>query len=198
MLPKSIPLCAAGATLLVVLTASARQRPSGGLANPLERPPQSGSTAIICHADEPGPRLLIAGQVVDRHGRPIAGAAVTVHNTDAVGLYGDVGSSTRSPRIRGTVATDDSGCFQVLTVRPAAYPGGQEPAHVHLDVSAPAYRHVYSTIWFEGDRLITPSRRHAARRRTAQNPDEVTKIEAIEQLDGGLAMVRHTIEMAEN
>jgi hypothetical protein len=158
-------------------------------------PPAQGSTAIICRSDEPGARLLIDGRVVDQSGRAVAGASVTVYNTDASGLYNPPNSPTREPRINGSVMTDSEGRFQVLTVRPGSYPDGSEPRHVHFDVTAPGYQRRYSDVWFEGDPLITPERTAKMRRRTGEHTNEITKVERVEQLGTGLELVKHSVEL---
>ncbi|MBC7833933.1 MAG: carboxypeptidase regulatory-like domain-containing protein [Phycisphaerales bacterium] len=151
-------------------------------------PPAAGSTAIMCHADEPGHRLLIAGIVTDETGRPIRGASVGAYNTDASGLYNPPNAGTREPRISGTVITDAEGRFQVLTVYPGPYPGIAEPAHVHFGANAPAYAQAWATIWIEGDPLITAERRAWADR------DEETRIVPAEEIEG-LKVARVTIVM---
>lgn len=161
-------------------------------------PPAHASTAIICHADEPGPRLLIVGRIDNAQGAPVPGATVNVYNTDARGLYNPPNTPTREPRIRGTVFSDADGNFQVLTVKPGAYPDGSEPMHIHLEVLAPGYMLRYSDIWFEGDPLITPERTAVMRRRTSQHTNEVTKIERLERGEGGIEIVRHRVTLEGN
>lgn len=154
-------------------------------------PPATGSTAIICHADEPGRRLLVEGLVTDTAGRPIRGASVGAYNTDATGLYNPPDSGTREPRISGTVITDAQGRFQILTVYPGAYPGLAEPAHVHFGATGPGYAQAWATIWIEGDSLLTAERRGWADR------DEETRVVPAEEIEG-LAVARVTIVMRES
>lgn len=151
-------------------------------------PPDTGSTSIICHASEPGRRLLVAGLVTDESGRPVRGARVTAYNTDATGLYNPRNSDTREPRISGEVTTNAEGRFQFLTVFPGPYPDIAEPAHVHFGATARAFRQAYATIWFEGDPLIT------AERKAWEEQDEETRIVPLENIEG-LAFARVTIVM---
>jgi len=164
---------------------------NGGSEEQRSAPPSPASTAIMCHADEPGRRLLMSGVVTDEQGRPIEGASVCVHNADARGLYNPPSSPMRVPRIHATVVTDALGRFQLLTVRPGPYPDGSEPAHVHFDVTAPAYRQKYVTIWTEGDPLITPERRARAER------DDELRIVPVRSIDG-LDAVHVDIALAES
>jgi protocatechuate 3,4-dioxygenase beta subunit len=119
---------------------------------------------ILAGPDEPGERLLFAGRVLDYGGRPLAKAAVVVHHADHRGLYNPPGSPTRVPRLRGVAVTDEEGGFRFSTVRPAPYPNGTQPAHIHVEICAPAHRVRTLEYWFDGDPLITPEmRRHADR-----------------------------------
>lgn len=154
-------------------------------------PPSPGSTAIACQADEAGARLLLTGRVVDARGRPIAGAAVTVYNADAAGLYNPANSPTRVPRIRGVVQSDEQGRFQVLTVKPGAYPDKSEPAHVHIEALSSGYRVGYRAIWFEGDPLITPEKRAALPR---DGETVIVRAESVE----GLMVVAAEVVLSEN
>lgn len=177
-----VPLLAGVAACAAVGAAALRDQPSR------VPPPVTGSTAILCHPEEPGRRLLIIGLVTDEAGRPVRGASVGAYNTDSAGLYNPPNSPTREPRISGTVITDDQGRFQFLTVYPGPYPGIGEPAHVHFGATAPSYAQAWATIWMEGDPLITDERRAWADR------DAETRIVPLEDLEG-LAVARVTIVM---
>jgi protocatechuate 3,4-dioxygenase beta subunit len=185
---------AAALTSIAVLSCTAAEPDSSGRLPP----PEPDSTAIICHANEPGPRLLVSGRVLDAAGAPIPGASVTAWNTDANGLYNPRNSPTREPRIKGTVTTDAEGRFQILTTRPGAYPDGTDPRHIHFKATKPGYQLRYSDIWFEGDPLITPARLAQMRQRTAEHTNEVTAIEPTRQLEGGLEVVEHTVRLRTN
>ncbi len=162
---------------------------AGAHAQPAARPapPAPGSTVILCRADEPGPRLLIDGRVTDPSGRPVPGAVVSAYNTDANGLYNPPNSPTREPRIQGVAIADAEGRFQMLTVRPGPYPNADDPAHMHFKVTAPTFHLTYSTIWFEGDPLLSPAKRAFADR------DAETEIVRTTRPDGGLETAVHAI-----
>ncbi|MBX3362184.1 MAG: carboxypeptidase regulatory-like domain-containing protein [Phycisphaeraceae bacterium] len=151
-------------------------------------PPEAGSTAIICHASEPGRRLLVSGVVVDESGRPVRGATVSAYNTDSSGLYNPRNSDTREPRISGEVKSDAQGRFQFLTVYPGPYPEIAEPAHVHFGARARRFKQAWATIWIEGDPLIT------AERKAWEEQDEETRVVPAESIEG-LAFARVTIVM---
>jgi protocatechuate 3,4-dioxygenase beta subunit len=112
---------------------------------------------------------VFGGRVLDYLGQPLAKAAVLAYHADRQGLYNRRDSPTRVPRLRGVAVTDEHGRFEFRTVRPAAYPDGSEPAHVHVGVMAPAHHARYLDYWFAGDPLITQQRRREA----AGNPNTV-------------------------
>jgi len=118
----------------------------------------------LCHAAEPGDKVSFSGRVLDYQGKPLALAAVVAYNADRNGLYVSTASATRIPRIRGVCVTDSLGRFAFSTVRPGPYPSGDEPAHIHLVVTAPAHRPRFVTYWFAGDPLITAAKREKAAR----------------------------------
>ncbi len=182
-------------SLWLVLGVAQAQRAGSGPGSPALRivSPPAGSTAILIQPDEPGQRLLIVGRIENTAGRPIAGASVTAYNTDAQGLYNPVSAGTREPRIRGTVLTDADGRFQMLTVRPAPYPSGDEPAHVHFMINAPSYVMTFSDIWFEGDPLITRERLDDAQRDMDAHRELNLQVRPVETGPGGLQTVRHTV-----
>ncbi len=122
------------------------------------------SSVILAGPDEPGERLHLSGRVLDYGGRPLGRAAVVAYHTDRKGLYNPPDSPTRVPRIRGVAVTDEEGRFSFSTIRPAAYPEGSAPAHIHVEVSAPAHRVRHLEYWFDGDPLITREARQQAER----------------------------------
>lgn len=188
-------LRASSAAAIFVLISCSAAEPDSSARVP---PPEPASTAILCHADEPGPRLLISGRVLDEQGRPRPGAMVTAYNTDRSGLYNPRQSPTRSPRIAGTVACDSAGRFQFLTVKPAPYPNDSLPAHVHFEATCPGYRPNFSEVLFEGDPFITPEIAERARRSLEAPGDESANIVAVRRIEGGLELVEHTIRLRTN
>lgn len=96
-------------------------------------------SAVIPPEDEPGERLILTGTVFAPDGRtPVSGVVVYAHHTNAHGVYpkrGDEqGWARRHGYLRGWVVTNARGQYQFDTIRPAPYPGGDIPAHIHLTV----------------------------------------------------------------
>lgn len=141
--------------------------------------PDCATPVPIAGADEPGERLRFGGRVRDYAGRPLARAAIVAYHTDDEGLYNPPDAGTRVPRLRAVAVSDDDGAYCFETIRPAPYPGGRNPAHIHLEVTAPAHRLRWVTFWFDDDPLVTP-----ALRRQAES-DEETQIVAPSRVASG-------------
>jgi len=150
------------------------------------------STVVLATREEVGERLTFTGRVLDYQGRPLAGAAVLVYHADASGRYNPPAAGTRIPRLRGVAVTNAEGQFRFWTIRPGAYPDGSEPAHIHLEVAAPAHRHRYLTYWFEGDPLITSPGR------PRRIPDAETVIVRLEKRDDGAWTFHRDIQLEGN
>jgi protocatechuate 3,4-dioxygenase beta subunit len=130
--------------------------------------PTAGSTAIACHPDEPGERVLFDIMVKSQSGRPVPGVVVIAYGADVAGLYGPKDALSREPRLRATVTTDARGKCQVWTVRPGPYPDWSEPSHVHFEAWGLLTSEGLRTIWFEGDPMITAEKRAWAARDTSK------------------------------
>lgn len=91
---------------------------------------------------EPGPKLEISGIVYKADGRtPAKDVVLYVYHTDQKGVYpkrGDEkGWAQRHGYIRGWMKTNANGQYKFYTLRPAAYPGRQDPQHIHITVKEP-------------------------------------------------------------
>ncbi len=122
-------------------------------------------TARIAGPDEPGEPLLIEGVVRDRDGRGVPGVIVYAYHTDHEGIYprSDAGprqASARHGRLRAWVESDPAGRFRFETIRPAAYPDGETPAHVHMHVIEVGRCTYYiDDLLFADDPRLTPAQR---------------------------------------
>lgn len=144
------------------LTEATVEGPFHQIASP---PRQLGDDINV--AGRPGEPCLITGRVVDRSGRPVAGATVDVWQADARGFY-DVQRPGELPpgELRGLFRTDGDGGFHFRTIVPAHYPiptdgpvgdllratgrHGFRPAHVHVAVSAPGLRSLTTHLFVAG------------------------------------------------
>ncbi len=100
-----------------------------------------------------GTVLEVGGRVLDRDGRPRAGARVEVWQCDAGGFYHHVGEPERhlDPGFQGfgAVATDADGRYAFRTIRPVPY-SGRTP-HIHFSVAEGGRRRLTSQMFVEGD-----------------------------------------------
>jgi protocatechuate 3,4-dioxygenase beta subunit len=92
--------------------------------------PRSPQRADLREAGGKGQPVELAGAVLTRSCRPVAGALVDLWHADANGDYDNTGF-----RYRGHVFADGEGRFRFLTIKPALYPG--RTRHYHVKVQAP-------------------------------------------------------------
>lgn len=147
--------------LLFVLGLAARGPEDRG---PVEEEPWR---ITIAPASEPGERLVVSGTVYGPDGRtPAAGVTLDLHHTDARGYYSADGKKESEPRLRGRLRTSSKGEYEFQTIKPASYPGGGNPAHIHVKASAGGFPEQWPDEFrFEGDPFI---RREAAARAATQ------------------------------
>ncbi|HET7291327.1 MAG TPA: protocatechuate 3,4-dioxygenase [Vicinamibacteria bacterium] len=120
--------------------------------------------ARLAPAGEPGSPLVVSGTVFAPDGRtPAAGVTVYAYHTDATGLYHPNGVSV-PPRLRGWMKSDAAGRFELRTIRPAPYPSGGVPAHVHFVLFGGGYpRQWTDELVFDDDPSVNRrTREHAA------------------------------------
>lgn len=114
--------------------------------------------ARLAPAGEPGSRLRVEGLVFAPDGTtPAAGVIVYAYQTDATGVYAPPG---RPPRLRAWMRTDAGGRFSYDTIRPAPYPGGRNPAHVHHQLWGAGWPAQWGNdLLFEDDPLVPEEER---------------------------------------
>jgi hydroxyquinol 1,2-dioxygenase len=131
-------------------------------------PPMPAGADIA--AGERGVPTFVSGRVVDTKGRPIAGAALDVWQTDAEGFYDVQRPELGDMRLRGKFKADADGRYRFRTVKPVSYPIPTDgpvgrmldelgrhpyrPAHLHMIVSAAGHAPVATHIFVAGDRYI--------------------------------------------
>ncbi|QQS35831.1 MAG: hypothetical protein IPM56_16555 [Ignavibacteriales bacterium] len=77
--------------------------------------------------NEPGEKLVVTGKVFESDGKtPVEDVEILVYHTDANGYYGE-----GDDRLDGIMFTNSEGRYEYHTIKPAPYPGGTNPAHVH-------------------------------------------------------------------
>jgi protocatechuate 3,4-dioxygenase beta subunit len=97
--------------------------------------------------------LDVTGQVLDRGGRPRAGAKVEIWQCDATGEYHHVGeregSGDENFQGYGAVLTDAQGRYAFRTIKPVPYPG--RTPHIHFTVLESGKRRITSQMFIEGE-----------------------------------------------
>ena len=162
-------------TLLLAWTG--RQFPESG--NPEENctnlgPGQKGFIQLAKDS-EPGESLVIYGKIIDRNSnQPISDASLFLYQTDSSGIYNASGGPDSQARIRGTIHTNEGGCFKIKTILPGDYPRQKNSRHLHYVVNAKGYKEAKSILFFKG--FTTPNI-------TGRGPLEVLDIKKRE--DGG-------------
>ncbi len=112
---------------------------------------------IIAPPEEPGEPLVVTGTVYGPDGStPAPGVTLRLHHTDARGYYSEDGKNEQEPRLHGRLTTDARGRYEFRTIKPAPYPGGRNPAHIHVRTSGGGFPEQWPhEFWFEGDRALT-------------------------------------------
>ena len=117
----------------------------------------------------------VSGRVLDPDGRPVAGARVEIWQCDANGRYHYVQDDRAGPPLDdnfqgyGQTATDATGGYRFVTIRPVSYPG--RTPHIHFAVSGPGFPRFITQMYVAGepqnerDGLLMSVRDPAARAR---------------------------------
>lgn len=110
---------------------------------------------------ENGQKLVVTGTAFQVDGKtPAPHVIIYYHHTDNDGLYSpqkdNPESQTRHGHIRGWVKTGRDGKYTIYTIRPAPYPGLNQPAHIHWLIKEPDVNNEYWTddLMFEDDKLL--------------------------------------------
>ncbi len=89
--------------------------------------------------------MRLAGRVLTRHCKPIAGALVDIWHADATGKY-----DLQGYRYRGHLFSDADGAYTVSTVIPGIYEG--RTRHIHVRVQPPSRAILTTQLYFPGEK----------------------------------------------
>lgn len=115
--------------------------------------------------NEKGIKLAVNGIVYQADGKtPAPGVIVYIYHTDQNGVYpkkGDEkGWAQRHGYLRGWMKTNEKGEYKFFTLRPAPYPGGGNPAHIHVIIKEPGKNPYWIDEYvFDDDSLLTAAER---------------------------------------
>lgn len=114
--------------------------------------------------------LLVDGRVHDPSGQPVAGAVVDVWQTAPNGMYDVQDPQQPAMNLRGRFTTGADGRYNFRTCMPTEYPIPTDgpvgallratgrhpwrPAHLHFMITAPGYRQLITSLYFEGDQYL--------------------------------------------
>ena len=95
-----------------------------------------------------GKIVHVTGRVLDRKGKPVAGAKIEIWQANTHGRYShpsDPNTAPLDPNFQGfaVLMTDSEGRYRFKTIKPGAYPINpteKRPPHIHFDVEGKANR----------------------------------------------------------
>jgi protocatechuate 3,4-dioxygenase beta subunit len=118
------------------------------------------------HRGEPiGERIIVAGQLRDQSGRPLAGQLIEIWQANAGGRYRhqrDQHPAPLDPNFvgAGRCLTGPDGTYRFLTIKPGPYPwrnhhNAWRPAHIHFSLFGTAFtQRLVTQMYFPGDPLF--------------------------------------------
>jgi protocatechuate 3,4-dioxygenase beta subunit len=116
-------------------------------------------------------KIAINGVVYKADGKtPAPDVILYIYHTDQAGVYptrGDEkGWGKRHGYLRGWMKTNDKGEYKFWTLRPASYPQGRTPAHIHAIIKEPGkIPYWIDEYLFDNDPLLTEEDRKQAKGR---------------------------------
>jgi len=133
-------------------------------------PAAIGSSTQISPPGEKGEALVITGNIYKPDGRtPAAGVILYVYHTDAGGEYSPAPGqkdAIRHGHLRSWVKSDVQGKYKFTTIRPASYPQGRNPQHIHPLIYDPDKGYYWIDEYlFDDDPYLTPAERNSQKGR---------------------------------
>jgi protocatechuate 3,4-dioxygenase beta subunit len=122
--------------------------------------PYLTSSMIIADIGESDKTLVITGKILNADDVPEKDAILYAYRTDSKGYYSKSGKETGVRKwhgqFHGWCRTGSAGEYSIRTIRPAPYPGGSQPAHIHAAVkTADGRMRWINDFVFSDDSLVT-------------------------------------------
>lgn len=120
---------------------------------------------------ESEPKLKITGTVYKKDGKtPAENIILYIYHTNQKGIYetkeNEQGWAKRHGFIRGWIKTSKEGKYEFYTFKPAPYPNGRAPNHIHIIVKEPNKNEYYiDDFMFKKDTLLTQQEKNRLRQR---------------------------------
>lgn len=131
--------------------------------------------------NNPGPKMEVSGTIFKSDGKtPAADVILYVYHTNQEGIYPTKGDETgwakRHGYIRGWIKTDKTGKYKFFTLRPGAYPGRENPEHIHATIKEPGVVEYWIDEYlFDDDPILGKNERDAQKKRGGNGIIKLTK-----------------------
>ncbi|HZY78978.1 MAG TPA: intradiol ring-cleavage dioxygenase [Cyclobacteriaceae bacterium] len=134
-------------------------------------------------ATEPGEPMIIEGTIYKKDGKtPAPGVILYVYHTDAKGYYSNLPNEkgNRHGHLKGWMKTGADGKYKFTSIRPAPYPDGDNPAHVHPLIKEPGMTLYWIDEYlFEDDPLVTEKVRKQEHKRGGKGIIQLVKKDGV-------------------
>lgn len=172
--------------VMIIMDARSQDREVGGECEGCEAIHEYGSMKLtwidtLPDFHEPGPKLEIAGTIFQRDGKtPAKDVILYIYHTDQKGEYSRKGNESgwglRHGYIRGWIKTGADGKYRFYTLKPAPYPGGGNPSHIHATIKEPGLKAYWiGEYLFDDDPILTTKDRQSDKRNRCGNGILITR-----------------------
>jgi len=112
-----------------------------------------------------GEIIVVTGRILNLNGEPVRGVLMTIWQANTFGRYthgNDPSPAPLDPNFVGCVniRSDDDGIYRIGTVKPGAYPAGQDwvrPPHIHFEING-QFERLITQMYFPGEPLNASDR----------------------------------------
>jgi protocatechuate 3,4-dioxygenase beta subunit len=148
---------------------------------------------VLQIVDEAEVNLVLAGKILNAESRkPVEGVNIYAYHTNEAGIYEKKGDERGAQKwhgyLHGWSQTDSRGNYEIRTLRPAPYPAGDIPAHIHIYLQLPSGEIFFiNDMVFAGD--INVNEAYSRSLENAHNPpkldDGVIVLRAVDGIEYG-------------